>query len=504
MAAKPSSGLRLKLEERLTCPVCLGHYTNPKILPCHHSFCQHCLEGLPLDKKSEIYYFFCPTCRRRTKLPEKGVGAFPVAFHLNDLKEMYSLTKKTADLQEAMCNDHGKPLELFCERCDTVICLHCSVRNHRGHECDLIADSYTKHCQKLKECLIPSERKLTEQVKKVTDDKLKVLSEQIKSAEMSLSLLEDVEEYVNQSIKTSNYEQVLRSRKQMMEHMIEVTGGINVEELHPKERADFVLTKDIKLLHHIGDIVPLQQCRVKKIGRITTAGKAVLFSLSMEAPDSSLLSVRTVPLSSLSLKVQVYDVHLEDISLVIPINPYFDNITPVRTITGLNRPWGVAVTDDDHVLITEYGGDCVTKLDREGMKVKLIRGKGRSSSAIISSHCGAADKFSDNDFRIQRMSMDGWIPYISCQGLVYIADNANHSIQKFSAEGKFVSQFGTCGFGPGQLNSPYVFTSDGVFVNRFGRPGGSIGQFKGLYGLALDKNGFLYVCDWKNNRLVVY
>uniref|UniRef100_I1F222 RING-type domain-containing protein n=1 Tax=Amphimedon queenslandica TaxID=400682 RepID=I1F222_AMPQE len=101
MATKPSSGLRLKLEERLTCPVCLDHYTNPKILPCHHSFFQHCLEG---------YYFSCPTCRHCTELPEEGVGAFPVGFHLNDLKEMYSLTKKTADLpdpQEATCSDHG-------------------------------------------------------------------------------------------------------------------------------------------------------------------------------------------------------------------------------------------------------------------------------------------------------------------------------------------------------------------------------------------------------------
>ena len=131
----------------------------------------------------------------------------------------------------------------------------------------------------------------------------------------------------------------------------------------------------------------------------------------MEAPDSSLLSV---PLSSLrcslvpvgkghkpidttvtttstdpgvyriqcnpstrgthTVKVQVYDVHLEDTSLVIPFNPYLDNITPVRTITELKGPWGVAVTDDNHVIITEYDGNCVTILDREGKKVKSLGG----------------------------------------------------------------------------------------------------------------------------------
>ena len=420
MTTNPSFPDLLKLEEQLTCLICFDHYTNPKILPCHHSFCQNCLEGLPRVKKNETYYLSCPTCRRSIELPKGGTRAFPVAFTLNNLKELYSQMKKTADLsvtKEASCSDHGKPLEFFCETCATVICSHCSVLNHRHHECDLITESYIKHCQKLRECaegkkealkkvlsalaeregeirergegvleeihemveemmnvLRESERKLTEQAKRVTDDKLKVLSEQTKSTEMSLSVLEDVEDYVEQSLKTGSPQQVLRSKKQMIERMSEVTTQINVEELYPKEKADFVLSKDIKSLHHIGDIVTysstaLQQCRVKKIDHITPAGKAVSFSLSMEAPDSSLLSV---PLSSLrcrlvpvgkgdqpihttvitsstdpgeyrvecnpstsgthTVKVQVYDVQLEDTSLVIPINPYLDNEVYINEI----------------------------------------------------------------------------------------------------------------------------------------------------------------------------
>uniref|UniRef100_A0A1X7TAY0 RING-type domain-containing protein n=1 Tax=Amphimedon queenslandica TaxID=400682 RepID=A0A1X7TAY0_AMPQE len=348
MATKTSSfsspGL-LKLEEQLTCPVCLDHSTNPKTLPCLHSFCEHCLEGLPLDKKNKTYYLSCPTCRHCTELPEEGAGAFPVAFHVNNLKEIYSTIKKIA----ATCSDHGKLSELYCETCDSVICRDCTVRTHKDHEYDLVSASYTKHCQELEGSLNPvkekieglkkvlsaltekegeirergegvleeihemveemmnalrqSERKLTEQAKRVTDAKLKVLSEQMKSAEMSLSLLEDVEDYVEQSLKTGSPQQVLRSKKQMMERMSEVTAGINAEELHPKEKADFVLSKDMKLLHHIGDIVTysstaLQQCKIKKVGcfECLPKEKKVSFSLSMEAPDSSVLCV---PLSSL-------------------------------------------------------------------------------------------------------------------------------------------------------------------------------------------------------------
>ena len=684
MAAKPSPSSLI--EEQLTCAVCLDRYTNPKTLPCLHSFCQHCLEGLPLDKKNETYYLSCPTCRHCAELPEEGAGAFPVAFHLNNLKDMHSLIKKTPNPQEATpkCTDHGRLLEFFCETCDTVICSHCSARNHKHHEWELISDCYTKHCQKLRECLLPvegkkealgsvisslteregeirkrgqgvleeihemveemmnvlrqSERKLTEQAKRVTDDKLKVLSEQMKSAKKSLSLLEDVENYVELSLKTGSPQQVLRSKKQIIERMSEVTAQINLEELHPKEKADFILSKDIKSLHHIGDIVTysstaLQQCRVKRVGSFQRflKQKTFSFSLSMEAPDSSLLSV---PLSSLrcslvpvgkgdqpihatvtttstdpgmyriqcnpstsgthTVKVQVYDVQLEDTSLVIPFNPYLDRITPVRTMRKINRPWGVAASDDNHVIITEFEGHCVTILDREGMIVKSLEETG-NVKFVPRGLAITTDKFillSDKN-KIQKIDMDGYriasigekgteplqfntpagiaispitkqVYIADCnhriqvlnsdlsfshsfgsegsangqfllplgialdnQGLVYVADCNNHRIQKFSPDGKFLAQFGTKMFGAGKLNSPYgitidtagtglvyvseygnhrisIFTSEGEFVSRFGKEGGNIDQFKNPKGLTFDKDGFLYICDFGNNRLVVY
>ena len=461
MAVQPSSGL-LKLEEQLTCPVCLDLYTNPKILPCHHSFCQECLEGLPQEREArgDTYYLSCPTCRQCIEVPREGVGAFPVAFTLNNLKEItQSLKNKVSDPQQVTCNDHDKPLDMFCVTCETVICHYCAIRTHKDHEHDLVSDCYPKHYQMLHDSLKPvkrkkealkkvlsdlaeregeirergegvleeiremveemigilrqSERKLTEQVKRVTDAKLEMLSGQTKSVQTSLSLLEGIEDYVEQSLKTGTHQQVLRSKKQMMERMSEVTTQINVEELCPIEKDDLRLVKEsaetLKSLHHIGIIsyTALQECKVKifKVEK-SLKEKEFSFSLSIEAPLVS------VPVSSLrcslvpvgkgdgpihttvtttsthpgvyrihynpstrgthTVKVQVYDVQLEDTSLFIPFNPYLDNITPVRTITGLNCPWGVAVSDDGHVIVTEWGGNCVTILDNEGKKVKSL------------------------------------------------------------------------------------------------------------------------------------
>ena len=654
MATKPSSsspGL-LKSEKQLTCPVCLDYYNNPKTLPCHHSFCQHCLEGLPLDKKNETYYLSCPACCQPTELPEEGLRAFPVAFTLNNLNEMHSLIKKTADLlspQDTTCSDHGKAFDFFCETCTTEICSHCLFRNHKHHECDLMTDSYAKHCQKLRECLSPvagkkeslkkvlsaltereseirergegileeihemveemmnalcqSERKLIEQAKRVTDNKLTKLSEQMKSAEMSLSLLENFEDYVEQSLKTGSPQQVLRCKKQMMDHMSETIAQINVEELHPKEKADFVLNKEMKLIHYIGDIVTysstaLKKYRVKKIDRITSAGKAVSFSLSMEAPDSSLLSI---PSSSLkcslvpvgkghqpihttvttistdpgvyriqcnpstsgthTVKVQVYDAQLEDTSLVIPINPYIDKTTyylnkvtpPVHnTITELKSPWGVAVSDENHVVITEHWGHCVTILDRKGKKVKSLGGKRGSGNAKFMSPCGVAitpDKFilvSDNH-SIQKISMDGYriasvgeggsgrlqfkfptdIAISPITGQVYIADCNNHRIQVLNPDLTFSHSFGSEGSANGHFKYPlgiainsqgYVyiadndnhriekFSSDGKFVGHFGTKGSGPGQLSSPNGITIDTagTGLVYISEWGNHRISVF
>ena len=709
MAAKPSSssspGL-LKLEEQLTCPVCLDLYTNPKTLPCLHSFCEACIERFPQEKEGETYYLSCPTCRHRTELPGGGAGAFPIAFTLNNFIEVHSLLKKVSDPQQVTCDNcnaanatgyckdcskflcqrcmdahkiwapiahhkiisldevtasvsstsqllapgkqeaplicpipsHDEPLKIYCETCDSVICRDCTVRTHKDHEYDLVSASYTKHCQELEHSLNPvkgkiealkkilsalakregeirergegvleeihemveemmnvlreSERKLSEEAKRVTDAKLEVLSGQAKSAQISLSLLEHIKDYVEQSVKTGTPQQVLGSKKQMMERMSEVTTQINVEELEPKEKADFVLSKDIKSLHHIGDIVILPQCKVKKIGHFERLPKEkkVSFSLSMKGPDSSLVSI---PISSLkcslvpvgkggkpidttvtttsthrgvyrihcnpstsgthTVKVQVYDVELEDTSLVIPFNPYLDNITPVCTITELDHPYGVAVSDDGHVIVTECYAHCVTILDNEGKKVKSLGGKGGSGNVQFSTPRGVAitpDNFilvSDDNHRIQKISMDGdciasvgeygsgplqfncpdGIAISLITGQVYIAEWYNHRIQVLNPDLTFSHSFGSKGSANEQFKDPhhiaidsqglvYVadcdnhhiqkFSPDGKFVAQFGSKGSGPGQFNRPCGITIDTagTGLVYVSDYGNHRVSVF
>ena len=106
--------------------------------------------------------------------------------------------------------------------------------------------------------------------------------------------------------------------------------------------------------------------------------------------------------------------------------------------------------------------------------------------------------------------------------MVYITDCGNNRVQKFTSEGEFVLQFGKEG---GELNRAHgiaidtttdtvyissdhkisVFTTDGKFLQEFGRQGSGDEEFNCPIGLAFDiSSSDLYVCDFNNDRLVVY
>ena len=122
-----------KLEEQLTCSICLDLYTNPKSLPCLHSFCQQCLEGLPLDCQGDNHFISCPTCRYHTQLPKsKGAADFPTAFHINNLKEVHNLLIKVSGQQVTCKSCTTTNATGYCKECAEFLCQEC-IDGHKKY-----------------------------------------------------------------------------------------------------------------------------------------------------------------------------------------------------------------------------------------------------------------------------------------------------------------------------------------------------------------------------------
>ena len=222
MAECPSSAKQAleKLNEQLTCPICLEHYTNPKLLHCFHVFCEKCLKPVA-QQTPQGQVVECPNCRHLTSLTQEGVPGLQGAFlihHLFDIQdilkkvntpsnnkcakckkrepncycrscgflcdsckkphleweefsshEIVSLDQLTEDVinlvppdqKIVQCSKHpGKELDLYCETCKEVICRDCILRVHRDHQYDLATDAFPQQENVLISCVKPAEQQL--------------------------------------------------------------------------------------------------------------------------------------------------------------------------------------------------------------------------------------------------------------------------------------------------------------------------------------------------------
>ncbi|KAK7481531.1 hypothetical protein BaRGS_00027180 [Batillaria attramentaria] len=110
----------------LSCALCLEVFRNPKLLPCSHTFCEICLEGLSTSVFAARLQ--CPTCRKQIDVPPGGVSAFQTNFYIDpeDLEKARN---------NAFCTVHpNRDLELFCEECNVPVCLKCKLSDHVTHE----------------------------------------------------------------------------------------------------------------------------------------------------------------------------------------------------------------------------------------------------------------------------------------------------------------------------------------------------------------------------------
>ena len=210
-----------KLEDQLTCGVCLDSYKDPRLLQCFHVFCKDCLERLVVQDHQGLS-LSCPNCRRSTLLPPDGVSGLQSAFHTNHLFEIQDALEKLKEPKQTQCEkcethiatgfcrDCGqficakcteihhiwkelsshevvtteqlrgdvarlvppkkkamlcskhptKELDLYCETCEELICQHCIVRVHRDHQYDLVPDAFPKHKDVIVYSLQPVEQQL--------------------------------------------------------------------------------------------------------------------------------------------------------------------------------------------------------------------------------------------------------------------------------------------------------------------------------------------------------
>jgi len=193
------------VDELIKCPICLESLTDPKSLPCLHTFCLKCLKGHCRGNSSGDRAD-CPICRSSFVIPHQGVEQLTSNFFINGLVEankasagrankvpcdvcgefddidassVPAATVYCAGCGQKLCDRCSRPhqkipggahqvvpfgidvkadllqllgsfcdvhpsnrVEIYCNSCHVNVCLTCHAMKHREHDCKDITDIY--------------------------------------------------------------------------------------------------------------------------------------------------------------------------------------------------------------------------------------------------------------------------------------------------------------------------------------------------------------------------
>jgi len=253
MATAATDKIREQLSIIVKCAICQDTFSDPRQLPCLHTYCLVCIEGLCRDNYPEDEVP-CPLCTKNFTIPVGGVGSLPKNFNMVQLMEIaspmstrpqgcscsvdggekseqpcavcskrlsescYSHLRVTFavtrqhELVEVKgergsktpwCDKHtDKPLELYCFNCKKVTCVKCLKELHRLHELshvDEVAEEFRKQmtsdvevlCQTLARCCESINKRKYYQVE--FKNKLDVIKNEVKNCAKYLTEMMEIE-----------------------------------------------------------------------------------------------------------------------------------------------------------------------------------------------------------------------------------------------------------------------------------------------------------------------
>ena len=217
---------------------------------------------------------------------------------------------------------------------------------------------------------------------------------------------------------------------------------------------------------------------------------------------------------------------------------------PVRVVTGLNWPYGIAFNSRGEMIVSEWGGHQIAIFDIRGQRIRTFGSRGYSPEQMEYPRGIAIDDM-DNIYvtsyhKLQKFTSSGEL--IKCVGQrgskegefeeprglalhnnqVYICDCKNHRIQVFDLDLNFIQSIGSRDKGRDEFEAPYdvKFDTDGnMYIVEFGNGRVQVldrnGHFIRVFGEEgkrklcgpsalhiVDKH--VYVSDYTDHCIVVY
>ena len=572
-----------KLEDQLTCAICFDSFKQPKMLDCFHVFCEHCLQGLVVqDGQRNVVR--CPTCRHRTIL-ENDVSGLKSAFYIHHFFEIQDILEKTKEPKKVQCEKcikvsrpatsfcrncgkficascvdihtnweelssheivsvdqlqgavtkHVPPkkvthfclkhddqqLRLYCETCEELICHDCTVQFHKGHQYEVIRDTFERHKTEITASIKPvkvhksivndkliglkerhteiinrrdkietdihskflsfieilkgREEELISQLDELVQLKVKNLEAQRDEVEIILVRLDRCLSVVAETLKTGNREEVMKMKKAFMKQIETMTAEFNEEALTPCEEANMVFVTSPGFADDCG-----------RMGNV----------LSEASPDPRYATGKVGVVNEKALAVDEKldsDMHeVADKNSVMLIKNSQHKIPYHPTSVGRRQ--------------------CLTK-HIKAVPPYAVAPKSPTKTPGITIN------------NIIKGLNSPWGVAVNKRGEIIVVENTANCVSIFSRAGERIRSFGSKGRGIGQFNRPrgvavdddghilvtdsendriQKFTEDGNFITSVGSKGEHQLQFNTPTGIAIHPiNKHIYVTESLNHRVQI-
>lgn len=585
-----------KAIENLTCPVCYGIFKNPKFLPCHHSYCEQCLEKMQAESK-----IACPECRKEVTVPLGGVKELPNNFFINRLVDELILQNKVNSgvqvlcdkceedpaltycpectfflcnvCNEAhkrdkmsrchgvvpvdelksipvqpkpkipMCKQHNNEFKFYCETCQELVCMYCTIKDHIGHDHDTVQLKANK--------LIPELKKIDNSIEKVIEnltdahnsigkarDNVKQQREDVYKeidhyySEIVRKLMEQKEQTVKELDDVKSQEdKELETMQQEIEHV--KTKALNVKQfnkavmessypelLSAKPQVTTRMQELIAKCHKVTEnqVQPLETSTV----RFATTEKTIpQFGKICITPNTDATEVFDLPKrmqKNQNVTIKIITKYGKNIRC-----PNGGNLVNVKleSITGTITHAEVEDNKDGSYTVSfmpQQIGMTKLMISIDGRPVKI----GAYTFRVYNNY--KAMEKPDKIINLDGSIGEPWGIAFSNSKKWAVTDCTKHHVHIFNEDDQLVNTIGSRGTNNGQFKNPrgvtfdsnnllYVadqdnhrvqkFDGDGNYLLHFGSKGSSDGQFSDLKGI-MAHNGKVYIAESSNKRISVF
>ena len=482
----------------------------------------------------ECNSFLCPTCNDYHKRSKKSYNH--VIVPLAELKEVPIQAK----VKIPLCKEHDEQLKYYCETCNELVCMYCTVKTHNGHHHDSVKQVATKHRKELKKITDPLEgmiknlseshdniEKMTKNIKRQGEEvekkidqyydeliqklmkqkdevkrqacdtasmKMKVLKVQLEEVTSMQAELVSIKELTD-ALEQSSDQEALSAKKQVSDCVQQKTDKYKKLNIQPCESSamDFVPTKEpFPMFGHLFAYVNPHTSEVNSLPKCIHVGKKVEFVIVTKDSNG------------------VYCVK-EDSQVCVQIKSCTGEVTAGKVTDNNDGSYMAS-------FVAEQVGEAKISVAINGEQIK------GSPYSIVVSNYQTIDQPSKVVTKNNSMGQPWGIAF-GRNGLWAVADDyPNHCVYIFDDTDQLVREIGSYGSNNGEFNNPrgvafdshnhlYVvdhsnhrlqkFDDSGNYLLQFGSNGASDGQLSSPVGVTVHCNK-VYVADSGNKRISVF